>query len=386
MVMGFLGICAMTYLHEPMFAAGAAQVHQVISKIADPDTQKQMEIPIAVIYLLPIGLKGALCAAMLLGIFGGDSNHLHSWSSVFVQDVILPLRKKPLSPKQHIFFLRLAIAAVALFAFIFGVFLNPHQYIYMWWAVTSIVYTGGAGVAIIGGLYWKKGTAAGAWAGMIVGSTLGLGGIFANQIYYQIYQRDLPLNGTEISFIAMLVASTVYVVVSLLTCEKDFNMDRMLHRGAYANITAEVGEEAQPIPKKKKLSWASVIGYDENFTLSDKWIAISLFCWSMLFSLIAIFGTLWNLFIWRWPVWVWSEYWHFTAVVIPAILAAIVIVWFTWCGILDVIDLFRRLESAKNNPLDNGQVLDHQNLEESILPDAISPLDSSPKESGSAKK
>lgn len=373
MVMTLLCICAMTYLHEPRFATGASQVHEIVSHISDPDMQKQMTIPIAVICLLPIGLKGALCAAMLLGLFGGDSSHLHSWSSVLIQDFILPRRKKPLTPEQHIRLLRIAIAGVALFVFLFGIILNPHEYIYMWWAITTAIFVSGAGVAIIGGLYWKKGTAAGAWAGSLVGSTLAIAGIIANQYDAHFYGHHFPLNGTQVSFLTMLIAVATYVVVSLLTCKENFNMDRMLHRGIYANIKKEVGDAAT-VPEKPKLSWAKVIGYDSNFTRSDKWIAISLFAWSMTFSLIAIFGTLWNVFVSRWSIDIWSEYWHVTAVVIPALIAIIITVWFSWGGTLNVIDLFKRLRAAKVNALDNGMVVDHQNLDESVLPDAESPL------------
>jgi len=368
-VLTLLGVCAMTFLNDPAFAVGAARAHEALNQIADKTTRGEMEIPLAVLYMLPVGLKGALCAAMLLGIFGGDSNHLHSWSSVAIQDVIVPLRKKPLTPEQHIRLLRIAIGGVALFAFLFGIFLNPHDFIYMWWAITSGIYIGGAGVAIIGGLYWKGGTAAGAWTGSILGSALSVTGIIIRQI-----DPSFPYNGTQIELVVVLIAVTAYVVVSLLTGRESFNLDRMLHRGAYANIKKEVGDPAAGMTVKKQWTWAGVVGYDSNFTRADKWVAVSLFAWGMTFSLIAIFGTAWNLLIWPWPIWFWSEYWHVTAVLLPAIVAFATTIWFTWGSIRDTSYLFHRLKTNKVNPLDNGTVVDHQNLDESVLPDAVSPL------------
>ena len=47
-------------------------------------------------------------------------------------------------------------------------------YILMFFALTGTIWLGGAGSAIIGGLYWKRGTAAGAWTTLIVGSSLGV--------------------------------------------------------------------------------------------------------------------------------------------------------------------------------------------------------------------
>ena len=118
------------------------------------------------------------------------------------------------------------------------------------------IYVGGAGAVIIGGLYWKKGTTEGAWSALITGSGLAVGGILARLIW-----PEFPLNGMQVSFTACLSAVVVYVVVSLLTCKEDFNMDRLLHRGQYAKITTEVGERPWPISpsKKRESSPASLI-------------------------------------------------------------------------------------------------------------------------------
>ena len=53
-----------------------------------------------------------------------------------------------------------------------------------------------------------------------------MGGIIARQIYGDA----IPLNVVQISFYASLLAIAVYVIVSLLTCREEFDMDRMLHR------------------------------------------------------------------------------------------------------------------------------------------------------------
>jgi SSS family solute:Na+ symporter len=240
----------------------------------------------------------------------------------------------------------------------------------MWWNVTTSVYVAGAGAAIIGGLYWKRGTDAGAWAGALTGSLLSLAGIIARLI-----NPDFFLNGTQIFFFASLLALTTYGIVSLLTCRENFNLERMLHRGAYAVIKAEVGEQGAQ-PKAGKIAWGKIIGYDENFTLGDKWMAGGLFAWTMIFCLIMIIGTLWNL-IAPWSMETWSVFWQIVSIIIPVFMAVVIGIWFTWGGVVDTIDLFRRLRQEKANPLDNGAVVNHQNLDESVLPDAVSPLLSS---------
>ena len=355
-VITLLGICAMTFLAHPHFAAQAAAVGDQLSRISDPKIQNQMRMPVAVSHLLPIGIKGALTAIFLMGVFGGDATHLHSWGSIFIQDILVPLRKKPFKPREHILVLRCSIVGVALFAFFFGALYRQVDYIIMWWSVTTAIYVGGVGAAIIGGLYWKKGTIAGAWAALCSGSTLSVSGIIARQI-----NPDFPFNGVQIAFGAMLIAVFLYVVVSLLTCREDFNMDRLLHRGAYA-VAKEPGEKAAAAPSKTN-RLGRLIGIDENFTRGDKWIAGILFGWSSLFSVIFLVGTAWN-YLRPWPNSVWLSFWHVVSIGLPVFFATVTGVWFTWGGVKGIRKFFKRLRQERINPLDDGTVKDHQNLDE----------------------
>lgn len=363
-VVTLLAVCAMTYLLHPDFAKGAMAVRDQLAQISDPQTQKQMQVPIALAELLPVGVRGILCAILVMGIFGGDSTHLHSWSGIFVQDVLLPLRRKPFGPKQHVRVLRWAVVGVAVFAFLFGALFQQTEYIVMWWMVTTAIYVGGAGACIIGGLYWKKGTTAGAWSALLTGSGLSVGGIVARQLH----GNEFPLNGTQISFAATLVAIVVYVVVSLLTCRRDYDMDRLLHRGKYAAIKEKVGEVVV-IPPRRGLRWGKLIGMDENFTLSDKWIAGGLFGWSMLWVGVFAIGTIWNL-IAPWPDSVWSSYWHIAGIGVPVLMSIVTAIWFTWGGVRDIRRLFVRLKEQRIDHLDDGTVVGHQNRDESSLPEA----------------
>ncbi len=357
-VVTLLAVCAITFLQHPDFAAQAAPAHDAVAQISNPKIQQQMEVPVAVSYLLPLGIKGIFCAVLLMGVFGGDATHLHSWGSIFVQDVLVPLRKKPFGPKQHIRVLRLSIFGVAVFAFLFGALFKQTEYIVMWWAVTTAIYVGGAGACILGGLYWKKGTTAGAWMALLAGSGLSVGGIIVRQIYGDAF----PLNGIQISFFATLIAIALYIIVSLLTCREDFNLDRMLHRGNYAAIMERVGEATEHVPGRRV--WLGrLIGFDENFSLSDKWIAGSLFAWSLLWFGIFVVGSVWNL-IAPWPTSVWSTYWQIAGIGVPIFISFVTALWFTWGGVRDILGLFRNLRARRINHLDDGTVVGHQNLDE----------------------
>src|SRR5688572_11553365 len=88
-----LGVCAVTFLQHPDFATSAVPINAEIGQISDKYIQKQMTVPITLSHMLPIGIKGLFCAMMIMGLLAGDSGHMHSWGSILIQDVIVPLRK-----------------------------------------------------------------------------------------------------------------------------------------------------------------------------------------------------------------------------------------------------------------------------------------------------
>ena len=98
----------------------------------------------------------------------------------------------------------------------------------MYWMITGTIFLAGSGAAIIGGLYWKRGTTAGAYSAMIVGGLLACAGFTA-----RVINPEFPVDAPWIVFISSLTAIATYVSVSLLQL-KEFNLDQMLHRGKYA--------------------------------------------------------------------------------------------------------------------------------------------------------
>ncbi|MBN8710772.1 MAG: sodium:proline symporter [Verrucomicrobia bacterium] len=345
-VVTLLAVCAMTFLKHPDFAAQAQPVLDEVARIGNPQIEQQMLIPCALSHFLPAGILGLLCAILLMGIIGGDSSHIHSWGGIFIQDVVMPLRKEPLSPERHILWLRLSMVGVAVFAFLFGIFFRQTEYIFLWWAVTMAIYVGGAGAVIIGGLYWKKGTTAGAWTALLVGSTLSVAGILARQVWGGAF----PINVQQASFFATLLALVSYVAVSLLTCREDFNMDRLLHRGAYA-VNDPALKPIAPMPS----AWSRMVGVTSDFSRSDKWIAGSYLGWSLLWFVVFLTGCAWNLLA-PWPEEVWSAYWHVVGVGVPVFMALVMAVWFTWGGVRDMGRLFRKLSAERVDPSDDGSV------------------------------
>ncbi len=351
-----LGVCAYTYLNHPDYSSGAGVVSAKLAEISDPQTRDQMRVPLALAEIMPMGLRGMLCAVMLFAWIAVDSSYLHSWGGIFIQDVVLPFRKKPFSTGTHIRLLRAAIFSVAVFGFFFSLLFAQTEYIFMYFAITGAIYIGGAGAAILGGLYWKNGTTAGAWTGLILGSSLSVGAIVLKQVW-----PDFPVNGQILALGATLCAAGSYVLVSLLTSKESFNMDRMLHRGAYA-IPGE-----HPVSKVTLRSrLVGLIGITDEFTKGDRWISGSLFAYSMTFFFIFIGATAWNL-VAPWPLHWWSNYWHVTAILLPLSLGFITTLWISFGGLSDLKRFFEALRKKPANLLDDGMVVNHHNLSDAVL-------------------
>ncbi|WP_043585545.1 sodium:solute symporter family protein [Geminisphaera colitermitum] len=378
-VIALLAISAMTYLQHADFTQASAAARESIEGIEQAQIRKQMTIPIALSHLLPIGVKGALCAVLLLGIFGGDSTHLHSWGNILAQDIILPRMKKAPTPERHIKLLRGCSIGVGIFAFLFGVFFRQTEYIIMWWQVTTAVYVGGAGAAIIGGLYWKKGTTAGAWAAVISGSILSGGGILAYKIWGNTFLSqamqsvglpvsDFTLNGIQISFFSTLISIGLYTGISLLTCRQEYPLAKMLHRDSGADAGINDGRKMAIRHPHPKWTFARLLGFNEHFTTGDKWITGSLFVWGLLWFGVMLGGTAWNLVgQWGWVPWIrpwsndaWLGFWHVTAIGLPCVITLVTGLWFTWGGIRDIRRLFRSLRGYKIDDSDNGTVEQHK--------------------------
>ena len=362
-----LGVCAITYLKHPDFAASAVPINGEIRSIADPYLQKQMTVPIALSHLLPVGIKGLFCAMMIMGLFAGDSGHMHSWGSIFVQDVVLPLRKTPMTPRQHIWALRFAVLFVAAFGFVFSLTFTQTQYITLWWQLTAGVFICGAGVSIIGGLYWRRGTTRAAWAAQITGSVLALVGIllanhtawggvvgtFADMGY--ALPPKFWFNGMQMAFFASCVAVAVYVIVSLLTCRVPYDLDRMLHRGKYA-VAADHDGVRPPPTLRERFRLRNMLGFDENFTRGDKFVAGGIFWFAMFLLAVNVVVTVWNFASGGWPRQWWSAYWFVFSVALPFIIAAATLVWFTIGGTRDIILFFATLRTMKRDVTDDGRV------------------------------
>lgn len=336
--------------------------------------------------LLPSVITGLFCLLMVLAMISTDDTRIFSASLTVTQDVILPFYKKAPTPKHHIMLLRIVSIGVGIFYAFGSLYMAQLDYINLFVTIMTMMWMGGCGPVMVFGLYSRFGNTAGAFASLISGMVLALGGIavqrnWADTVYpflaargwaeplgraletisaplnpYVVWKMDpvkFPINSYEIYLVTMLITMTLYIGVSLITRKEPFNLDRMLHRGIYSDD----GIGIQPEKMTLRKLFNKMIGITGEYTRGDRVIAWSVFCYSFLYNFVICFAlvVIWNL-ISPWPLHWWGCYFFITTLLVPGIVAFISTFWFGIGGVIDLIRLFRDLEHREADILDNGVV------------------------------
>lgn len=347
---------------------------------------QQMMMPTVVAKIFPVGMFGLFCLLMVMLLISTDDSRIFNASSTLMQDVILPMFKGHLPQAKHLLYLRLMTIGVAVFFLIVSLFFAQLDYINMFTTIMCSLWLGGAGPIMVFGLYSRFGNLTGAWCAIIFGSGTSLAGLILQRAWaltvYPFLEKmgwveglnnflvtvsspfnpwiewsmdpvKFPINSFEIYFISMILSVGGYVIGSYLTY-KPYDLDKLLHRGKYAD---------GPAPVKEKWTlrniFSKIIGITPEYTRGDRIIAYSVFFYSVVYSVgIIFFGiVIWNA-IWPWPHSWWTVKFFITTLLIPGIVGIISTVWFMIGGLLDAIQLFRDLKKRVEDPNDNGQILD----------------------------
>jgi SSS family solute:Na+ symporter len=355
-----LPLVAYVMMHHPNYTEQAALVNAKLSQIADEEVRNQMITPITMTLYLPVGMMGAFAMVMFASFVSTHDTYLHSWGSIFIQDVVLPLRKKPLTPKQHIRWLRRSIFGVAVFIFLWSAFFNQTTEILQLLAITGAIWQGGAGAVIIGGLYTRWGKTSAAYVALFVGSIIATGGIILQNIWHAKYDENFFITGMEFYFIAITTSTSLYLIISLIGRRRQFNLDKMLYRGKYAD---DKEAEDKPTAASFKGTLKKYCGITSEFTWMDKLIyAVSSGYTLLLFgSFVAmnIVAFCMDLSEKGWAIY------HFYRFGFTIIMTFVFTVWLGIGGIRDIIRLFQDLKNVTRDATDDGRVIELTNRSES---------------------
>ena len=342
-----IAICSFNLLNNPAHADVAAKVGDALATVP-PGMHGKVQAVATLPYMLPAGLVGLFCAIMMAALISSHNGFMHAWGGVLLQDIILPLRKKPLETKAHIMALRCAIIFVGLVAFLLSISFNPQQSILMLFAAVNSIWLGPAGAVMLGGLYWKKGTAKAAMVTLIAGSILGMVFFVLQQGWPIWYAKaEFPINGQYCFLINIVFSILLYVGISLLTCTEEFNMEKLLHRGAYADKN-EVLPELRPTRW-----WQSIFGITPMFTLRDRITAYIIVGWFLFWLGTFIAGMTYGYFANPGDA-VWVNFWYVYLCLNFTVLVGTTL-WLGIGGIKDVLSLFKTMGASGRDFSDTGE-------------------------------
>ena len=368
----------------------------------------QQNLSVTMRALLPPGLFGLFALLLFLAMLSTDDTRIYSAALTLAQDVVLPLRKKPFTPRGHLWMIRIVSICIGVFFLAGSYWMKQMDYYNMFVVLVCAMWEGGAGAVMTFGLYTRVGTTAGAWTALVTSVSLSVSYVFVQlkwaetvypaiakaglvesfdralrwlsspfepYIHWQMDAVKCPVNAIEFNFFLSVLCVVLYLGVSRLTCRKPFNLDRMLHRGKYG-----LGEKRE-IKQKWTLRtvFSNLIGITPEYTRGDKAIAWGVFLYSFVYGFVLAFAgvVVWNV-IHPWPVEWWCWYFVIQFFVIPCILACFTTVWFGVGGFFGLRQLFRDLAARKDtNDLDDGRVEGNMSLADKA---ALEKVDEKPEE------
>jgi len=179
---------------------------------------------------------------------------------------------------------------------------------------------------------------------MLTGSSIAVGGIIIHQL-----EADFFINGQMFWMIGMFGSSVIYITVSKLSKKKSFDLDKLLHRGKYA-----IKDESRIVTAIPERGW-KMLGMGKEFTKGDKFIYIVNYIWTGGWTIVFIWGTIYNL-THEVSDQAWMQFWSIF-IKIHVALAIISIIWFSIGGVIDLKRMVHRLKTMKRDDKDDGFVV-----------------------------
>jgi solute:Na+ symporter, SSS family len=179
-----------------------------------PNQNSLEAMPKMLATVLPPGILGLVVAGMLAATMSVNSSYLLGWSSIIAQDIIHPLRKKPLGSRQQVVLNRAANIFVSIFVMVWGLWYTLPGPTYFYLNMTASIYLSGTLVAVVAGLFWKRAT--------VLGGYMAMGGGAVATIAFFFFKTPASYAGLG----AFVLAGIGMVVGSLVQGRRSLVVDR----------------------------------------------------------------------------------------------------------------------------------------------------------------
>ncbi|MDA0807087.1 MAG: sodium:solute symporter family protein [Planctomycetota bacterium] len=198
------------------------------------DVNTQAAMPLFLAKIIPSGLLGLVTAGMVAAFMSTHDSYLLCWSGVITQDVVAPLMKKELTNKQRILITRVAIVATGAMLLTWGLWYEVSSNLWQYMAITGTVYLAGVFPVVIGGLYWRRSSSAGAYIALLAGLT----GILGLDPCVKFLNSQLVALGTTIA-----VDSNILMLMTFAISLLGFVAGSLLYPDDRANVSKSVTSE-----------------------------------------------------------------------------------------------------------------------------------------------
>jgi len=125
--------------------------------------ESQSALPQMMVRILPAGLIGFVMVGFLSASMSTYDSYLLSFSAILVQDIAAPFRKKSFNDKKRMVMMRIGIIIIGVFIYYWGIYYEFSETVFRYIALTGSLAFAGTLTAVVGGIYWKKASAGGAY-------------------------------------------------------------------------------------------------------------------------------------------------------------------------------------------------------------------------------
>ena len=167
--------------------------------------------------LLPVGLRGLIVAALLAAIMSSLDSALNAAASLLTMDFVRPL-KPTISSHRLLVIGRLFTAALIVIAALYAPLIERFGSLFQYFQSTLAYLVPPIVAVYLGGLLWRRFTAAGAFAAIVVGLTVGVALFLAQQVTGFWVDAGLPpIHFTYMALIMFGLSLAVMTLDSVLT-------------------------------------------------------------------------------------------------------------------------------------------------------------------------
>ena len=164
--------------------------------------------------LIPPVLLGFVLSGMLAAFISTVDSFLLTWSTVITQDVICPLLPRRISERAQLRILKGLVALIAISIFAFGIVYKPAETLLEYVIMTGTMMLG-SGIILIGGLYWRRGSTAGAYTAVIFCCLI--------PVLHMVFNRVVDgysMKFGDVGLLGILASIALYIAVSLAIPQK----------------------------------------------------------------------------------------------------------------------------------------------------------------------